>query len=552
MSLRKLKLKTRMVLVLGLVALLQTISIGMFALHYLSQSLEEQMGQRALHVAKTIAAIPQIIAAVATRDTVTLQPISIDLASKTEAHFVVIGDAQGVRLAHPNPQRIGRLMLDDDGDDNAPVLVEGRSYISKALGSLGPTMRGKAPVYDLAGKQVIGVVSVGYRLDRIAALIQRYQRTLIVVIGVAFMISVLTALWLASHFKKAIFGLEPEQIGRLFEERNATLESVREGIIAINAEGLITTINRTAIETLGLSPDTLLIGCPIDQVLPDSRMLEVLQTGLPQFDQEVWLADRNLIVNRLPLNQGDQVTGVVSSFRRKDELDQVSQKLTRIQQYADSLRSQAHEYSNKLHTIAGLIQIGATDEALGLIGQEAQHHQALIHLLLEAVPDPVLAGCLLGKYNRAREMGLLLLIDPESHMTELPERLPREQLVSVLGNLIDNALEATLNHTGAGGKVRLSMTDLGDDLIFEIEDQGAGISTAEQQRIFDKGVSSKIEQGHGLGLHLVRNLLGLLGGSVAVESADQGGARFTVYLPKQLRAEAGSSSIRALAGDPNE
>ncbi|MFT6916722.1 MAG: two-component system CitB family sensor kinase [Motiliproteus sp.] len=533
MLLPRLKLKTRMLLVLGLVALLQTISIGLFALHYLSQSLEEQMGQRALHVAKTIAAVPQIIDAVAARDTTTLQPISLDLAYKTQAHFVVIGDSLGIRLAHPNPERLGRSMDDDDGDDNAPVLVEGRGYISKALGSLGPTMRGKAPVYDHQGAQVIGVVSVGYRLDRIAALIERYQRTLIIVIGVAFLISVLTALWLANHFKRAIFGLEPEQIGRLFEERNATLESVREGIIAINTQGLITTFNRTAIETLGLSPETQLTGRQIDQVLPDSRMLEVLHTGIPQFDQEIWLADRNLIVNRLPLKQGERVTGVVSSFRRKDELDQVSQKLTRIQQYADSLRSQAHEYANKLHTIAGLIQIGATDEALGLIGQETQQHQALINLLLEAVPDPVLAGCLLGKYNRARELGLWLLIDPESRMTELPVRLPLEQLVSILGNLIDNALEATLSHRGPGGEVRLTMTDLGDDLIFEIEDQGSGISAAEQQRIFDKGVSSKREQGHGLGLHLVRNLLGLLGGSVDVCANEQGGARFTVYLPKK-------------------
>jgi two-component system CitB family sensor kinase len=532
-SLRRLKLKTRMVLVLGLVALLQTIAIGLFALHYLSQSLEEQMGQRALHVAKTIAAIPQIIDAVAARDTATLQPISLDLADKTQAHFVVIGDGQGIRLAHPNPERIGRSMFDDDGDDNAPVLVHGRGYISKALGSLGPTMRGKAPVYDAVNEQVIGVISVGYRLDRVAALIKRYQRTLIIVIAVAFIISVLTALWLANHFKRAIFGLEPEQIGRLFQERNATLESVREGIIAINAEGLITTFNRTAIETLGLSANTLLTGRPIDQVLPDSRMLDVLHTGTPQFDQEVWLADRNLIVNRLPLKQGERITGVVSSFRRKDELDQVSQQLTRIQQYADSLRSQAHEYSNKLHTIAGLIQIGATEEALSLIGQETQQHQALIHLLLQSVPDPVLAGCLLGKYNRARELGLRLLIDPDSHMTALPEHLPREQLVSILGNLIDNALEATLTHTGTGGEVRLSMTDLGDDLIFEIEDQGPGVPEAEQLRIFGKGVSSKAEQGHGLGLHLVGTLLELLGGTVEVDSSDQGGSRFTVYLPKQ-------------------
>ncbi|WP_315981008.1 Spo0B domain-containing protein [Aliamphritea spongicola] len=223
---------------------------------------------------------------------------------------------------------------------------------------------------------------------------------------------------------------------------------MREGIIAINSEGQITTINQTAIKTLGLPTDTDLTGQPIEQLLPDSAMLEVLASGEPQFDNEVWLKGKNLIVNRLPLHQGDTITGVVSSFRRKDELDQVSKKLSRIQQYADSLRSQAHEYSNKLHTIAGLIQINAKEEALALIGQETQDHQELIHLLVASVPDPILAGCLLGKYNRARELSLRLNIDPESQMADLPEDLPRDQLVSILGNLIDNALEATRSHRG--------------------------------------------------------------------------------------------------------
>ncbi|MEH6470051.1 MAG: sensor histidine kinase [Halopseudomonas sp.] len=533
-SLRRLKLKPRMVLILGLMALLQTGLVGLFALKFLGHSLNEQMAQRALHVAKTIAAMPEIIAAVERRDSVFLQPLSLALADKTQARFVVIGDKLGVRLAHPTVARIGKPMHDDDGDFNEPALLYGKPYVQTAIGSLGATVRGKAPVFDVSDEQVIGIVSVGLMLDRVDQIIDRYRMTLLLVIAAAFGISVLTALWFASHFKKAIFGLEPEQIGRLFEERNATLESVREGIIAINADGRITTFNRTAIDTLGLSPDIQLTGSALLDVLPDSGMLEVLKTGQPQFDQEVWLHDYNLVVNRLPLKQGDKITGVVSSFRRKNELDLVSRKLTRIQQYADSLRSQAHEYSNKLHTIAGLIQIGANDEALSLIGQETERHQQLIELLLEAVPDPILAGCLLGKYNRAREMGLTLLIDPDSRMVELPERLPREQLVSILGNLIDNALEATLKHTGPQGEVSLTMTDLGDDLIFEIEDQGAGVAKAEQQRIFEKGVTSKAEQGHGLGLHLVRSLLQRLGGSVDVEPGDQGGARFIVYIPKLL------------------
>ncbi|SFF81231.1 two-component system, CitB family, sensor kinase [Neptunomonas qingdaonensis] len=534
--LSRLKLKTRMILVLGLMALLQTGLLGVFAVQYLHQSLEEQIGERALHVAKTIAAVPQISEAVARGDTDALQPISMLLAKKTQARFVVIGDKNGIRLAHPNLEKVGLSMADDEGDDSALALKQGKGYISKDLGSLGWSMRGKAPVFANNDRDVIGVVSVGYHLDRVDEIISDYRLTLMVVIALSFLLSAIIAVWFANHFKKAIFGLEPEQIARLFDEQKATLESVREGIIAINNKGKITIFNRNAIKTLGLSEDTQLMGRSIEEVLPGSAMLEILKTGKPHFDYEVWLQNHSLIVNRIPLKQGDQITGVVSSFRRKDELDLVSKKLTRIQQYADGLRSQAHEYSNKLHTIAGLIQLDAKNEALAFIGQETQEHQELIRLLLEVVPDPVLAGFFLGKYNRARELGLRLVIDPESKMTELPEYLPREQLVSVLGNLIDNALEATLRHKGAGGKVKVSMTDLGNDLIFEIEDQGAGISLHQQQQIFEKGFTSKTEMGHGIGLHLVKGLLETLGGTIMLEKGEEEGSRFIVYLPKIRKA----------------
>ncbi len=531
-SIRHLRLKTRMVLILGLIALLQTSLLGLFALHHLSSSLQEQMGERALHVAKTVAAIPQIIDAVAAADSATLQPIARSLAERTQARFVVIGDASGRRLAHPDSGRLGLSMSEDDDDDLSPTLVHGLAQVTRAEGSLGRSMRARAPIFDTTGTRIIGIVSVGYLLDRVETLIDRYRLTLALVILAAFAFSVLTAIWFAGHFKKAIFGLEPEQIGRLFQERDATLQSVREGIIAINAEGLITTVNHAAYRMLGLPKEHPLTGTPIQQLFPDTRMLEVLTSDTPQFDQEVCIGDLQLIVNRLPLHQGDRVTGVVSSFRRKDELDLLSRKLTRIRQYADSLRSQAHEYSNKLHTIAGLIQIGATDEALNLIGQETRDHQALIHLLVEAVPDPILAGCLLGKYNRARELGLMLTIDPDSRMVDLPAELPREKLVSILGNLLDNAFEATLNHGGPQQAVTLSMTDLGDDLIFEIEDRGPGISLDDQQRIFDKGITSKTEPGHGLGLHLVSTQLQQLNGTLTIDPGTPCGSRITVYIPK--------------------
>ncbi|MGO1463123.1 MAG: ATP-binding protein [Oleiphilaceae bacterium] len=530
---RRTQLKTRMILTLGLVSALQTLFIGLFAGYYLSESLYNEIGQRALMVAKTIAASPAIIEGIQQRDIEQLNALTETLATTNEALFIVIGDHNAIRLAHPSTERIGHSMADDDGDYGRQALVHGEGYIARALGNLGESMRGKAPVFEPGSGDIIGIVSVGYSVGQVEATIQRYSLVLYGVLGVALLASILAAVVISGRFKRAIFGLEPEEIASLFQERNATLQSVREGIIAINRDGIITTVNRAALITLGLEAENPIAGRPILEVLPESDLMSVLGTGVPDFDREVWLRNRHMVVNRLPMRQGDTIIGVVASFRLRNELDQVSQQLTRIQQYADTLRSQTHEYSNKLHTIAGLIQLGAYNDALGLISHEVSSHQALIHLLLEAVPDPVVAGCLLGKHNRAREMGLHLDIDPGSQMADLPDTLPREQLVSALGNLIDNALEATLRHTGANGRVQLSMTDLGQDLIFEVEDQGPGISEEMQTRMFEKGETSKPGREHGFGLHLVRQFLDDWGGSITVENlSGADGSRITLYLPK--------------------
>lgn len=529
---RKLKLKTRMILVLGLVSALQTGLIGGFAGYYLSESLYDEIGQRALMVSKTVAATPAVIDGVQQRDSAALMDLSERLAATNEALFIVIGDHNAIRLAHPDPSRIGHSMADDDDDYGTLALERGQAYVARAKGSLGESMRGKSPIVDPRTGDIIGIVSVGYSLEQVFSVIHRYNLVLYTVMSLMLVGSVLAAIVIAGRFKRAIFGLEPEEIAGLFQERDATLQSVREGIIAINRDGIITTFNRTAVRTLGLDPDTRLAGQPISDILPDNNLMTALETGESAFDQEVWLEGRQMIVNRLPVRQGNEIIGVVASFRLRDELDQVSRQLTRIQQYADTLRSQTHEYSNKLHTIAGLIQIGANEEALALIGSEVSDHQALIHLLLEAVPDPVLAGCLLGKYNRAREMGLRLVIDPDSEMSDVPDALPRDQLVSVLGNLIDNALEATRQQQGEGGIVHLSMTDLGRDLIFEVEDQGTGIPEDQQEKIFQRGVSNKSDGDRGIGLYLVRQFVDRWGGSVTVENLQPSGSRFTLYLSK--------------------
>ena len=510
---------------LSLLILLQAVILGVFTLRYLGDSLEEQMGQRALQLASMISQTPSIRDAVARGDSPTVQSIVADLRLATDASFISIGDAAGIRLVHPVPERIGKPMV---GGDNYRALELGESYISKAVGSLGESIRGKTPVFDDLGK-VVGVVSVGYLTTTIEQTVSNYQETIIIVTWALLALSILIAFYIGRRFRAAIFDLEPHEIAALFLERNATLESVREGIIAINAEGKITTFNRAALKALNLPEDKILTGKPLNDVLPESRLPAMLETGSPEYDRETFINGRTLIINRLPIMRGDDLVGIVASFRPKDELAEVSRQLTRIRQYADALRSQAHEYANKLHTIAGLISIDAKDEALELIGQETAGHQALLSWIKESVDDHLFAGLLLGKYNRANELGLRLEIDTDSNLSKLPEHIDSQQLVTLVGNLIDNALEATLSNNSE--QVSLSFTDLGEEILVEVEDQGAGIAPEQREAIFRQGYSTKGEN-RGIGLHLVNEICDQLNAKITVETITPRGSRFTLYIPR--------------------
>ena len=533
-KLNRLRLQTRLMLAFAAVVLIQAAFTGAFTHGYIKLIMEERIGEQALQLSKVVSRLPQIREGLAQRDVNQVQPLAELIRKQTDARFIVVGDRDGIRFSHPLPDRIGQKRV---GEDNQRALNSGESYVSRAVGSLGPSMRGKSPVYDDNG-QIIGVTSVGYMLDTVDQTILGYQKSALMMALVSLLISVMISVILSRYFKHILHGLEPEEIANLYEERNSTLQTIREGVISIDASGLITTFNRNALDSLGL-PDQDLRGRSIREVLPHSNVWKILESGQHEFDLEVDINGQSLIVNRVPIIVNNQVTGVVSSFRLKGEIEQLSHKLTHIEQYAETLRAQSHDYANKLHTIAGLIQIDAKDQALELIGQESQGLQELVHLLVEAIPDPVLAGCVMGKYNRARELGLELVLDPSSQLREIPPHITAEKLMTITGNVIDNAFETTrqkLKQSPNGpNQVILTLGDHGHDIIIEVEDHGTGISIQDRDRIFDKGISSKTDEGHGYGLYLVKSTLDELNGMIDLEQTESGGTRFIIYLPKKMQ-----------------
>ncbi|MFM4861261.1 ATP-binding protein [Aeromonas media] len=526
----KLGLQGRILLMLCLVSLLQLVLLSGASYYYVSEQRYREVGDQALDVARLVAREPGVIAGVKRADTARLNVLVERMRAEVGASYIVIGDGEARRLVHPNADRIGKPMM---GDDPGRAL-QGEFYISRAQGSLGVSVRGKGPIRDEMGR-VIGVVSVGYLVRDIEADLQGFLR-----FGLAMtLLNSAAAAWLAKRYKRALLGFEPEQIGRLYAELDCTLRTVREGILTIDEQGRLTSLNPNGIRLLRLDERAAqaAIGQPVGQLLPGSRMLSILQEQSPQFDEEIVLNGQSLIVNRLPLVREGKLIGAVSSFRRKDELAELSAQLSQVQAYSDLLRVQTHEHNNQLGTIAGLIELGATREALAFIGREAATEQTLLSFLMGAIAKPKVAGLLLGKYHRAHELGLVLEVDPDSRLHDIPARVSGSQLVTLLGNLIDNAFEATRRHGAPYQPVRVSLSDLGQDLILEVEveveDGAGGVDPALADTLFERGVSSKAEPGHGIGLALVRKTLDALQGTITIEATAQGSC-VVCYIPKEV------------------
>ena len=521
-------LGTRMLLLMMGLLILLVGATGFIGNQVVTGILNEYIGRAALNVSKTVSLTGVVQQGLKQLQSQEIQQYAERVRQATGASFVVVGDHEGKRYSHPVPERIGKYMV---GGDNEQALVHGQSYISRAVGTLGPSLRGKVPIFSSAGK-IIGVVSVGYLIETMRDVIQPYQQRLLLWIFGLFGVGALGTWLIAREVKRSIFGLEPYEIAGLYRERTALLESIREGIIAINEKGEVTVMNQQAAQILGFTPEEAL-GKPIEMMLPETRMLEVLKTGKGEHDQEMLIQEEEVIVNRVPILEQEHVSGVVSSFRRAQDIDRLVQELTSIREYSQALRAQTHEYSNKLHTLAGLIQIGATKEALELIGRESSGYNALLRQLSDQIQDPFLSAIIVGKYHRAMELKTQLELDPESWMSNIGHSSRSEKIVTILGNLIENALEASASEEGQK-KVSLSMTDVGNELIFEVEDSGSGISEEQQKTIFDEGFSTKTGTGRGIGLQLVQKNLIQLDGHLTIGESSLGGARFTAYIPKTI------------------
>lgn len=465
--------------------------------HLYSQA-RERLGERALTASRIVARLPQVIRAAERGQQDAAMNAQVNaLRLEAEADFIVVGNRQGIRLAHPLPERLGKPM---EGGDNVEPL-SGHEVISVARGSLGPSVRGKVPIWSggQPGTQVVGVVSTGYLMPQAWHLVEDALVSLLPWFLLALGLSTLGAVWTARRVRADILNLEPFQIAALVQQQSAVLAALREGVIAVNSDGQVTLASDRAVETLGERT----VPYPLTDAWPE---LAALTQGRAERQQnlELTLHAQPCLVNLEPLEGG----GFVASFRDRAEALALAEELTHARGFVDVLRAQTHEYQNRLHVISGLLQLDRSEEALRVLNAEI-HADAQFRQLLRDVQVPRLVALLAGKRERAQELGIEFRVAEGSNLSALWER-HADTLVTAVGNLTENAFEAL---SGQPGEVTVLLGEDPEGMQVEVEDSGPGIPEELQPHLFTRGSSTKGE-GHGYGLAGVMARVQALGGTL--------------------------------------
>ncbi|MGW5480756.1 ATP-binding protein [Streptomyces sp. NPDC004008] len=478
---------------------------------------------RALDIARTTAAEPRIRQAMAHGggDGI-VQTVAERIRKASGASYVVVIDLRGIRHSHPDPALIGEPVGD-------PIVVlDGRPHVGSDQGATGRSANGKAPLYGPTGT-LVGEVSAGIPERDVLGELWRELPTFGLYAAIAVALGSTAAFLLARRLKRSTFGLELEEIAGLLQDREAMLHGIREGVIAFDPDGRVTVVNDEARNLLGLGTA---LGSSLEEVLPDGRLRRALDGTLTGTDLSVLTDDHCLVVNRMPVTLHGRELGAVVTVRDRTELIGLLRELDSVRGLTDALRAQQHEFTNRMHTVAGLLDIGDHDAAYEYAVESAGADQALTESVRERIGSPLLVGLIVAKTTVAAERGVRMVLSEDSALGEDPPHLRR--LLTIVGNLLDNAIDAAAGGPlPAGGReVRLSLVEVVDQVMVRVTDSGPGIPPGAAESIFEDGWSTRPDRGtarRGLGLALVHRLAQRHGGTITVSEGP--GAVFTVVLP---------------------
>ena len=516
----------RQLLALQLVLLLLVVAVGASAVYVETRGdTEDRARDRVGALAEALALSPfvrqQVRQPAPER---ALQPYAEAVRRRTRVDFVVVLAPDRTRFTHPDPAQVGKPFI----GTIAPALA-GRTFTETYTGTLGPSVRAVAPVLGPDGR-VEALVAVGITTRHIGAELGRQLPALAVLALLALLLAGSGALLVSRRLRRQTHGLGPAEISRMYEYYDAVLHAVREGLVLVDRLGQVQLVNDEARRLLDL-PVAGVVGAEVGTLPVAASIRELLVGAQPARDELHVAGDRVLVVNQSPAVWEGRALGTVTTLRDRTELQTLAGELDSTRAFAESLRSQAHEAANRLHTMVSLIELGRVDEAVDFATAELELAQQLTDRVVQAVDEPVVAALLLGKAAQANERGVQFEVTDDTEVRALA--LPARDLVTVLGNLVDNAIDAAAEGSPPR-RVRVTVRGTGPEMLLRVVDSGPGLDPDQVDAAFRRGWSTKAPtaaHGRGLGLALVGQVVHRHGGRIEVARADGDGAAFTVRFP---------------------
>ena len=520
-GIQKIFFRTQLILILSL-ALILGVAGTLINIHFET----EKRDQNLQNVAEAIANSPMMTGKSNEEETVIVEYLDTLKDTLDDIDVISVVNKNGVRMYHSNHALIGTKY-----DGNMPDFKSNEDgyYAVDESGPSGSQRRAYAAVYDEDGEYV-GVVMAIMLTKNIKTETAQMLFIFLLITVVAILIELIIAGELSRKVKKSLMGYEPDVFTTMYKMRDNILETLAEGIIAFDTNGVIQFANESATRMLCENPWSNPVGQSVD-VIGDDILSRHIKSG--DKEQNISIAKADIILDHVPIKEDGITVGTIAILHNRAEYKKLMEELSGTRYLVDSMRANNHDFTNKLHVILGLIQMGMYDDASSYIQNITMVQRENISKVMNAVSEPAVAALLIGKTARASELNVNFVLREGCYYSAADINLPSEMLITVIGNLLDNAFDAMNDCTDYKGHKELmfGIYSKPDAVLITVDDTGSGIKSEDMELIFENGFSTKGE-GRGTGLYQVKAMVENFGGKITVESQEGVGTSFSVSFVK--------------------
>ncbi|BCN31496.1 ATP-binding protein [Anaeromicropila herbilytica] len=493
------------------------------------QTLDHNIKDKILSLSNILSKDTRIVNALEeNKDSKSLNKYLDELHSENiDIDLIVVVNKEEKRIYHPDKEKIGKEF---SGNDDQKILAGSLPYVTDGKGSAHYQRRAFSSVRDKDGN-VLGFVMVSAYLSTINNLHQHIILNCFILFIVSLLGGILFSYLVSQNIKNTLLGHEPDKFIKLYLQKEEVLESLEEGIIAIDQTGKCIFVNKPAKKMLvnhSYQEEEQIITNFINR-----HLLPVLSSKKAEYNLMLNMNDISIIMNKIPIIENNQLFGVVTLFRDKTEVTQLAEELTGVNHIMSALRANTHEHINKLHVILGLLQIGETKMAMDYISNESAKVEDGYYKIIQKIKNTTIAALILGKISRANELNIHMKIQKESFLDANTPYLSTNDLVTIIGNLIENAMDAVKDCEDVK-EINLFLQSNEEGITIVVDDTGIGMSKEQIELIYTTNFTTK-EKGHGIGLKLIKNIVERCDGIIEIESEPHIGTSFTIIFNRKPR-----------------